>query len=113
MHELSIAMNIVEIVEEQFGKEDNSPISEMELDIGAASGVVIEALRFALEEAVKSSILDNTRIIINEIPAKSKCLSCAHEFVPEDIISPCPSCGYLYADVISGKEMLIRRIRYY
>ena len=112
MHELSIAMNIVEIVEEQVGKKDNSPISEMELDIGAASGVVIEALRFALEEAVKSSILDNTRIIINEIPAKSKCLSCTHEFVPEDIITPCPRCGYLYADVISGKEMQIRRIRY-
>ncbi|MEN8224229.1 MAG: hydrogenase maturation nickel metallochaperone HypA [Bacteroidota bacterium] len=112
MHELSIAMNIVEIVEEQLNGSEAVKVEELELDIGNSSGVIIEALRFALEEAIKSSILENADIIINEIPSKCKCISCAHEFVPEDIITPCPKCGHLYSDVISGKEMKIRRIRF-
>ncbi|MEE4255599.1 MAG: hydrogenase maturation nickel metallochaperone HypA [Bacteroidales bacterium] len=110
MHELSIAMNIVEIVEEHSGGKNGQKISAVELDIGDHSGVIIEALQFALEEAVKSSVLENARIIINRIPAICKCLSCKYEFVPEDIITPCPECGHLYAEVIQGKEMKIKKI---
>lgn len=112
MHELSIAMSIVDIVEEQEGIPEGTKVTELQIDIGAMSGVVIEALEFALEEAVKSSILDTAKIIINEIPAILKCISCQHEFEPEDIITLCPECGHLYSDVISGKEMTIKRIRY-
>jgi len=112
MHELSIAMNIVEIVEEHSGGPDGKKISAVEIEIGDQSGVIIEALQFALEEAVKSSVMENARILINRIPAKCKCLSCGHEFVPEDIITPCPECGHLYADVIQGREMKIRKISF-
>jgi len=112
MHELSIAMNIVEIVEEHSGGPDGRSISAVELDIGDNSGVVIEALQFALEEAIKSSVMANAEIRINSIPAICKCLSCKHEFVPDDIITPCPECGHVYADVIQGKEMKIRKIIY-
>lgn len=110
MHELSIAMNIVEIVEDHAGGPDGGAVTEVELDIGQNSGVVLEALQFALEEAVKSSVMASARIKINDIPAICKCLSCAHEFVPEDIITPCPKCGHLYSDDIQGREMKIRRI---
>lgn len=110
MHELSIAMSIVEIVEEQakIAGEDN--VKEVELDIGKASGVVVEALRFSLEVAVDASILKEASLKINEIPSVFKCLACGFEFEPEDVISPCPECGHLFSDVISGKEMKIRKI---
>ena len=49
MHELSIAVNIVEIAEENARKEDAKLISEIELEIGSQSGVVLEALELALE----------------------------------------------------------------
>ena len=112
MHELSIAMNIVEIVEENAAAHKVNLVSDVEIDVGLMSGVVIDALRFALEEAVKSSVMESAKISINEIPAKSKCLACSHEFEPEDIIAVCPECGHLYADIISGKELKIKKIRY-
>ncbi len=112
MHELSIAMNIVEIVEENATAHKVNLVSDVEIDVGLMSGVVIDALRFALEEAVKSSVMESAKISINEIPAKSKCLACSHEFEPEDIIAVCPECGHLYADIISGKELKIRKIKY-
>lgn len=112
MHELSIAMSIIEIVEEQAKIAGEQRVLEVELDIGTASGVVIDALRFSLEEAVNASILQNSNIRINEIPSAFKCLSCGFEFEPEDVISPCPKCGHLFSDVISGKELKIRKITF-
>ena len=113
MHELSIAMNIVEIVEESAADANCKAVSEIDLEIGSMSGVVIEALQFALEEAVKSSIMETARINIHEISARVKCIACAHEFEPEDIIAVCPECGHIYADVIRGKEMKVRRITFF
>ena len=113
MHELSIAMNIVEIVEENAAAANCKAVSEIDLEIGSMSGVVIEALQFALEEAVKSSIMESARINIHEISARMKCIACAHEFEPEDIITPCPACGHPYSDDIQGREMKIRRIIFF
>lgn len=110
MHELSIAISIVEIVEEEATKQNRLKVSEVELDIGANSGVVTEALEFALTEAVKSSVMKGSKITINDIPAICRCASCRHEFEPDDIITPCPECGHLYSDIIQGKEMKIKKI---
>ncbi len=110
MHELSIAISVVEIVEEEAAKVNSSKVSEVELDIGAQSGVIIEALEFALAEAVKPSIMKGSKITINEIPAICRCAACGHKFEPDDIITPCPECGHLYSDAIQGKEMKIKRI---
>jgi len=105
-------MNIVEIVEENATKEGRI-VSDVELDIGANSGVVIEALQFALDEAIKSSCMESADIVINYIPAICKCLACSNEFEPDDIITPCPKCGHVYSDVIQGKEMKIKKITFY
>lgn len=110
MHELSIAISVVEIVEEEAAKENCSTVSEVELDIGAQSGVIIEALEFALAEAVKAGIMEGSKIIINNIPAICRCAACGHEFEPDDIFTPCPECGHPFSDAIQGKEMKIKRI---
>jgi hydrogenase nickel incorporation protein HypA/HybF len=112
MHELSIAMSIIEIVEEQAKIAGEEKVQEIELDIGKASGVVVEALRFSLEEAVNASIMKDSTVRINEIPSVFKCLACGFEFEPEDVISPCPECGHLFSDVISGKELKIKKITF-
>jgi hydrogenase nickel incorporation protein HypA/HybF len=112
MHELSIALSIVETVGEQLKEHGAKEAAEVELEIGSMSGVVIEALEFALEEAVKLSMMQHARITIREIPASMRCLACAHEFEPVDIITPCPACGHLYSDLIAGGEMKIKSIRF-
>ena len=110
MHELSIAMNIVEIVDEEVKKAEASVVRELELDIGRLSGVVIEALEFALTEAVKDSVLEKARITINDIPATAKCNECQFEFAVEDLYTPCPSCHSFDTEIISGGELRIRSL---
>ena len=107
---MSIAMNILEIVDVEVKKAKASVVRELELDIGQLSGVVIEALEFALTEAVKNSVLEKARIIINEVPATVKCNDCQHEFAVEDLYTPCPSCHSFDTEIIKGGELRVRSL---
>ena len=58
MHELSIALRLVELVEEQLhGEPPDTTISAVDIHIGALSSVVSEALQFAWGPAT-----DGTRL---------------------------------------------------
>lgn len=110
MHELSIAQNIVEIVEEEAKKYESSKVESVILEIGTMSGVVPEALNFALTEAVKNTILEHTNFEINEIKAVFRCSSCGNEFSMNDLYGDCPECGNFFNDIIKGKELLIKSV---
>jgi len=100
-------MNIVEIAETEVKKANATKVSEITLEIGKMAGVVIEALEFAMEEAVKDSVLQNSKLIIKEKAAKAKCDKCNHIYEIEEIYSPSPKCQSFYSDVIEGKELKV------
>ncbi|MBT3302927.1 MAG: hydrogenase maturation nickel metallochaperone HypA [Bacteroidetes bacterium] len=110
MHELSIAMNIVEIAEEEAQKAGSTKIKKIELAVGKLSGVVYEALDFALKEAVKNSMLEEAEILIHEIEGESKCLKCYHIFATENIFDICPKCNHTQCETIQGKELKINSL---
>jgi hydrogenase nickel incorporation protein HypA/HybF len=111
MHELSIAMNIVEIAEENARNANTSVITEIELDIGTQSGVVLEALEFAMQSAVQGTMLEKAEVKINSIPAKGVCSQCRHEFFVEDLFAPCPECGNPFCEIIQGKELKVKCLK--
>lgn len=110
MHELSIAMNIIDIVEAEKTRNNADKIRSIELEIGALSGVIMEALQFAFDEAIKSSSFSEAEIIYHQVEGLAECSACGHRFKTEDYITPCPECMHPFSDIISGKEMRIRSI---
>jgi hydrogenase nickel incorporation protein HypA/HybF len=68
MHELSIAMSIVEIAEEESEQRGNAAVEAIYLKLGDMSGVVKEALSSAFELAIEQSAFPNCRLIIEDIP---------------------------------------------
>ncbi|MDD5571080.1 MAG: hydrogenase maturation nickel metallochaperone HypA [Bacteroidales bacterium] len=111
MHELSVAQNIIEIVEENARKLKLKIISEVEIDVGTISGVVPENLEFAMDVAMKDTILENAKIKMNIIKAKAKCLKCANEFEIEEMYSLCPKCNRFEFEIINGKELKVKSIK--
>jgi hydrogenase nickel incorporation protein HypA/HybF len=111
MHELSIVMSIIEIAEENAKNAEASVINEIELDIGMQAGVVIEALKFAIESAKAGTMLENAKWVINEIPALARCTSCGHEFETNDLFFPCPRCGNPFSDIYKGKELKVKSLK--
>ena len=58
MHELSIALRLVELVEEQLaGEAAETVVTAVDIRIGALSSVVPEALQFALGPATEGTRL--------------------------------------------------------
>ena len=110
MHELSIAMSIVEIAEENINQANLSKVTEIELDVGELSGVVFDALEFAMVEAVKDTVLQNAVRKINRIPGKARCNECGFEFELEDIYTPCPKCASFENEIINGKELKVKTL---
>jgi hydrogenase nickel incorporation protein HypA/HybF len=110
MHEFSIAMNIVDIATAEANKVHAESICEIEIEIGQASGIVREALEFALESAVKGTVLEKTIIIMHEIPAMAECNCCKHIFNIKGNIGECPKCGDITANLISGRELKVKTI---
>ncbi len=110
MHELSIALNIVEIAEENAKQSNVNLITEIELVVGELSGVVYEALEFAMEEAVKNTILEKAKRTIIRISGKAKCTSCSHEFDVKDIYTACPKCKSFINEIIQGNELRVESL---
>jgi hydrogenase nickel incorporation protein HypA/HybF len=112
MHELSIAQNIIEIVKDHAEKNHASRVIEVDLDIGTISGVIPETLEFAMDIAVKNTIMEGAIIKMNIFQAKAKCLSCEKDFEMDDIYTMCPNCGSMQYNIIQGKELKVRSIRF-
>ena len=110
MLEFSIALNIVDIASKTANDAHAEKINEVEIDIGILSGVVVVALEFALESAVKDTLLENAKITINEINAKVKCNECHTDFEPENNIAQCPACGSYNYDIVQGRELRVKSI---
>ena len=110
MHELSLACNILELTEEAVKANNAKTVIELVLDVGVFSGVEITALETAIESIKPETVLDKSKIIINIIEGKAICRHCHHEFVPENIFSPCPDCNNYGLDVIAGDELKVRTI---
>lgn len=110
MHELSIAQNIVEICEEQIKLNNKSTIYEVEIEIGELSGVIPEALKFALPEATKNTLAEKTKFIITVIPAIAVCNECKNEFAVQNYYSPCNKCNAFDYDIKQGKDLIVKSI---
>lgn len=110
MHELAIAQSIVALAEEQARKRGAEAIEELELEIGRLAGVEIPTLEFALESAVKGSLLEKARIVRHYIDGEACCADCEAVYSLPTLLTPCPRCGSWYFRILRGKELRVKSI---
>ncbi len=66
MHELSIALSIIDGVSEELQERGGPKLHAVHLQIGHLSGVVKEALLFAYDVACEGTPLAGSRLVIRE-----------------------------------------------
>jgi hydrogenase nickel incorporation protein HypA/HybF len=107
MHELSIAMSIVELAEEE-AVERGVAISAVHLKLGPLSGVVKRALLSAYEMACEQTALAGSQLIIEEVPIVVYCPRCEQRrTLTSAQWFQCPECGTPVSDVLEGRELLV------
>ena len=110
MHELSIAQSIIEIAEDALKNETAESIKSIDIEIGALSGVIIEALEFAMESVVKNTKLKNAEINYVKVEGKAQCLECNLTFKMNDLLSLCPDCNKARYEIKDGKQLRIKSL---
>jgi len=110
MHELSIAQSIVELAELKARNHNATSIEELELEIGTLAKIDPVALEFALESAIKGSLLENARIVWQQIAGEGRCGDCENVFPVENLLTACPFCGSYVVKIIRGQELRIKSI---
>lgn len=108
MHELSIALSIVEGAAEEAQKHEGATVEVVHLKLGKFSGVVKDALLFSWEIATQGTRLENARLEIEEIPLVVFCESCGENKQPAAINNlVCPTCEKPTPEIISGRELQV------
>jgi hydrogenase nickel incorporation protein HypA/HybF len=106
MHELSIAMSIVEMAQEEAEQRGGVQVTAIHLKLGALSGVVKEALLSAFEMACDDTPLSGARLVIEEVPVVVFCPTCQAQRPLSSVqLFCCAECGTPAGDVVQGKEL--------
>nr|WP_320133913.1 hydrogenase maturation nickel metallochaperone HypA [uncultured Holophaga sp.] len=111
MHEMGLAVRIVEMALERASEAGSGAVTGLELAVGDLSGVSVEALRFALETAVSGTPAEGAELQIRRLPAMGQCTACDQVFELPDRLAGCPHCGTSAPLLLSGREFRLEAIQ--
>jgi len=107
MHELSIAMSIIDLAEEEARKANASVITKVEVEIGTMVGVEKDALIFSWDSVIQGTMAKEAPLEIHSIQAEAKCLECGQTFPAEHYFVQCPNCQSYSYNITRGKELRV------
>ena len=99
-------MSIIEGASQEAISRGGAQVHAVHLKLGPLSGVVKDALMFSYALASAGTLLENSRLVIEEVPVVVYCPNCELEKTLESIQRfCCPTCGTLTSHVVSGKQL--------
>jgi hydrogenase nickel incorporation protein HypA/HybF len=105
MHELSIALSLLDLVEEEADRR-GVRVAAVHLRLGSLSGVVRDALVSAFELAREGTSQGQANLVIEEVPVVVSCPRCAAPKMPESAwVLCCPTRGTPTPEILSGREL--------
>jgi hydrogenase nickel incorporation protein HypA/HybF len=110
MHELTLAAQVLDIVEQALGDDSTAHVHTLRLSVPALAGVEVGALRFALDALAPGTALEGARIVIDEPASRARCSACAAEVPLRDRLAPCPVCGSGPLRVTGGTAMQVQEL---
>lgn len=108
MHELSIALGIVDIATNTCREAGATKVESITLEIGELAGIQMDSLLFVWPSAVANTVLQDAERIIEQPPGEAICLECSTTFPIKKQFDACPNCQSYFKEVIRGKELNVR-----
>lgn len=106
MHEMSIAMNIIDIATREARTADARLVNAVVIDLGRLAGVELESLRFCYQVARDGTPLAAAELVINDIPGRGHCPTCATDHDVDFFVALCPACGDAL-EITGGRDLRV------
>lgn len=107
MHEMSLAQDVLRIIEDAARVQNFNRVRCVTLEIGKLSSVEPDAIRFCFETVMNGSVAENARLDIIETAGTGRCARCALDMALAALYDPCPNCGGYQVSVTGGDAMRV------
>ena len=109
MHELSVALRIVEALDQELvGEEEGLVVTAVSIQIGTLTGIVPEALQFCWDMATENGLLQGSKLDIQIVEATGYCAECNLERPLTNLQSMrCPICQSPITQISGGSDLEI------
>jgi hydrogenase nickel incorporation protein HypA/HybF len=120
VHEGSITSQIVESISREAAKRKAKKVTEVNLAIGEITFLNPEQVKFWYEMLTKDTIMEGSKLIIEENKGKVRCHKCGYEgdfnYISDEtfhLTMPslrCPKCGNP-VEIVEGKDCIVKNIK--
>ena len=110
MHELSIAIRILELIKHTANANNLKKVSKVIVQAGELAAIVPESLQFCFDEIKKNTVAAEAELLVEIVPLKANCSPCAKEFRIEDLQFTCPVCGNKDIQITAGEEISLYQL---
>lgn len=108
MHEMSLAENVLNIIEDAAREQNFRCVRTVVLEIGRLSAVEAGAMRFCFDAVTRGSIAEGAQLEIIEIPGEGRCTSCDITVTMQEQYGLCPECGSPHLKIVAGNQMRVK-----
>lgn len=105
MHEMGIALSVMESLEKEAARFPNGWIQKVGLRVGELAGVDAGALSFCLEAATRGTEWEAVTFEIEWCPRRHRCKRCQRTFQVTEKGVSCPNCGNGQTEFAGGDEL--------
>ena len=106
MHELSIALSLVEMASERAASLGDVEVEAVHLRLGPLAGVVKEALHFSFDLAAAGTPIAGARLEIEDVPLTVWCPNCGQQReLPSVQRLRCPVCDTPTPRILGGRDL--------
>jgi hydrogenase nickel incorporation protein HypA/HybF len=106
MHELSIALSLIETACEEMSRLGATRVNAVHMRLGPLSGVVKDALVFSFDAAAAGTPIEGARLEIEDVPVTVWCAVCdAKRELASLARRRCPACDAPTPDILTGEEL--------
>lgn len=110
MHELSVARNLVELIQKETPPGELQFVRTVNIRIGEFAGIVPESLEFCYTVLVEGTPLALSHISFECVPFKIYCAGCGRSSHHPHGSLFCPHCANPASSIISGLELELANI---
>jgi hydrogenase nickel incorporation protein HypA/HybF len=117
MHELGMAMEIVEVVTKSLEGHKVKAVKEVEIEMGELHKVHPEQMEQVFEMASKGTVVEGAKLKVKIKKGRVRCLGCGYlggvdvELKHDHKAQPhCPKCEGVSLEILEGNDIEVRNI---
>lgn len=110
MHEISIAQNLLDLIDETVKKHNGKAVSRVTIKIGKLSSVEPPLLQTAFDALKGKTVAENANLIIHIQEIVAICNTCNRVFTLNGFDLQCPQCKSSDIDIVEGRDMVLESL---